>query len=154
VTDIEKKTGRHVSLPTLFSHSSIASLVDFLDTEESLPVTSSFVELRGGESKSPLYFPPGISGDIFTCPPILDALPADQPVYSIRSVPGRNVYHRTLEAMANFYCDEVMKFQPEGPLLLAGYSFSGLVAYEMARNLSARGRRVMLLAIIDTGPRD
>ena len=56
--------------------------------------------------------------------------------------------------MAHAYCEEVLAFQPEGPLLLAGYSFAGLLAYEMARRLSARGRQVKLLAIIDTGPHD
>ena len=50
------------------------------------------------------------------------------------------------------YCEELCAFQPEGPVCLAGYSFSGLLAYEMARQLHARGREVQLLAIIDTGP--
>ena len=154
VTEIEKSSGRHVSLTTLFSHSTIASLVDFLATEESPPAPSSIVELRRGGSKPPLYFPPGICGDVFTCSAILEELPPDQPVYAVRSVSCRSSHHLTLEAMALPYCDEVVAFQPEGPLLLAGYSFSGLLAYEMARNLSARGRQVKLLAIIDTGPHD
>ena len=71
VTEIEKTCGRQVSLTTLFSHSSIASLVEFLRTEESAPapcsiMSSSVMELRRGGKKPPLYFPPGICGDVFS----------------------------------------------------------------------------------------
>lgn len=42
--------------------------------------------------------------------------------------------------------------QTEGPFLLGGYSFGGLVAYEMARQLHAGGEQVALLALLDTYP--
>ena len=40
--------------------------------------------------------------------------------------------------------------QPSGPVVLAGYSFGGSVAYEAARSLITSGREVALLAIFDT----
>ncbi|HEY4382967.1 MAG TPA: thioesterase domain-containing protein, partial [Ktedonobacteraceae bacterium] len=40
--------------------------------------------------------------------------------------------------------------QPEGPYLLGGYSFGGLVAFEMAIQLQTRGYEVTLLALLDT----
>jgi thioesterase domain-containing protein/acyl carrier protein len=40
--------------------------------------------------------------------------------------------------------------QPSGPIVLAGYSFGGSVAYEAARSLINSGREVALLAIFDT----
>ncbi|MCZ7637349.1 MAG: condensation domain-containing protein [Verrucomicrobia bacterium] len=42
--------------------------------------------------------------------------------------------------------------QPRGPYVLAGYSLAGLVAYEMAQRLTARGERVPLVAVFDTRP--
>jgi thioesterase domain-containing protein len=42
--------------------------------------------------------------------------------------------------------------QPEGPFFLGGYSFGGLVAYEMARQLYEGGEEVALLALLDTYP--
>ncbi len=41
---------------------------------------------------------------------------------------------------------------PAGPYLLLGWSFGGLVAYELARRLAAAGREVALLAILDAAP--
>ena len=58
----------------------------------------------------------------------------------------------SMEAMAARLCADLAAFQPEGPGSLAGYSFAGLLAYEMARQLRASGREIRLLAIFDTGP--
>ena len=57
-----------------------------------------------------------------------------------------------MEAAAARYCDDIQVFQPQGPIALAGFSFGGLLAYEVARQLSAAGRDIALLAIFDTGP--
>jgi thioesterase domain-containing protein len=42
--------------------------------------------------------------------------------------------------------------QPEGPYFLCGYSFGGLVAFEMARRLSHRGDDVAFVGLIATLP--
>jgi thioesterase domain-containing protein len=54
--------------------------------------------------------------------------------------------------MAALYIDEIRHIQPEGPYLLGGWSLGGPVAFEMARQLQARGETVALLAIVDGMP--
>ena len=44
--------------------------------------------------------------------------------------------------------------QPQGPYVIAGHSYGGLVAFEMARRLRAAGQDVALLAILDSFPPD
>src|SRR5262249_7281574 len=151
-SEIGKTCGRQVSLATLFAHPSIAGLAGVLKTEGCPRVPRSIIELRRGGSRPPLYFPPGLLGEAFPCAAIMEQLPPDQPIYAIEGLSRTNSWAQTLEAMALSYCEELSALHPEGPLLLAGYSFSGLLAFEMARNLSAQGRHVPLLAIIDTGP--
>jgi thioesterase domain-containing protein len=51
--------------------------------------------------------------------------------------------------MAACYVKEIRSIQPAGPYLLAGYSFGGVVAYEMAQQLTASGSNIALLGIID-----
>lgn len=41
----------------------------------------------------------------------------------------------SVEEMAAFYVDEIRQLQPEGPYFLGGFSFAGVVAYEVARLL-------------------
>ena len=110
------------------------------------------LKFAAGVREPPLYFLPGLLGETFNCMAILDGLASSQPVYAITARPGENQRPRTIEDMVSGYCEELCAFQPEGPVCLAGYSFSGLLAYEMARQLDARGREVQLLAIFDTGP--
>ena len=42
------------------------------------------------------------------------------------------------------------EFQPEGPYQVGGWSFGGVVAYEVAQQLHRQGQEVSLLAILDS----
>ena len=52
--------------------------------------------------------------------------------------------------MAEDYLREIKQRQPNGPYHLCGYSFGGLVAFEMARRLSESGDEVGLVGLFDT----
>ena len=56
--------------------------------------------------------------------------------------------------MATHYLDEMRTVQRQGPYCVGGFSFGGLVAYEMAQQLLARGEEVGLLVLFDTYPGD
>jgi thioesterase domain-containing protein len=56
--------------------------------------------------------------------------------------------------MAARYIETLRAVQPEGPYLLGGWSFGGLVAFEMAQQLWRSGRRVEHVILLDApGPR-
>ena len=54
--------------------------------------------------------------------------------------------------LAAHYVQLIMKQQPHGPYFLGGYSYGGLLAYEMASLLTERNQRVEFVAMIDTFP--
>jgi thioesterase domain-containing protein len=54
--------------------------------------------------------------------------------------------------MASYYITQIRSVQPEGPYLLGGYSLGGLIAYEMAQQLSERSHEVGMVALLDTYP--
>jgi thioesterase domain-containing protein len=58
----------------------------------------------------------------------------------------------SIESIAAYYTDALMRFQPEGPLHLGGYCVGGLIALEMARFLADAGRSVGPLVVIDGVP--
>ena len=66
-----------------------------------------------------------------------------------RSIPGVPIAHTRIEDMARCYIDEVRKKQPHGPYLLGGLCAGGVIAYEMALQLSRAGESVELLAILE-----
>jgi thioesterase domain-containing protein len=56
----------------------------------------------------------------------------------------------SVEDRAAAYLDEIVAACPAGAVHLAGHSFGGLVAFEIARQLSATGRTPGVVALIDT----
>ncbi len=103
-----------------------------------------------------LFCLPGKFGHSFNFFPLSRALGDDQPVYAL-TLPG--VYDdarempRSLEALAAGYLRQVRELRPAGPYFLAGYSFGGYVAFEMARQLAAAGQAVGHVILFDTrGP--
>ncbi|KAL4965974.1 uncharacterized protein BDV14DRAFT_199425 [Aspergillus stella-maris] len=77
-------------------------------------------------------------------------------VYALNS-PFTVIDHRTvgddvptIEEMAASYLAEIKRRQPKGPYLLGGYSFGGLVAYEVARQLLEAEDEVTKLILFDT----
>jgi len=67
-----------------------------------------------------------------------------------RGLAGKEPPHATVEAMAAEYLRAVKARQPDGPYNLCGYSFGGLVAFEMARRLRESGDQVALVGLFDT----
>ncbi len=75
----------------------------------------------------------------------------DQPFYGLQ-VPDREGEHflTTIEEMAEHYVEALLEVQPEGPYRLGGWSMGGLIAFEMARQLSEQHQRVERLVLIDS----
>ncbi len=56
---------------------------------------------------------------------------------------------RDMRQIGRLAARTIERRQPSGPIVLAGYSFGGSVAYEAARSLIDSGRQVALLGILD-----
>jgi thioesterase domain-containing protein len=59
---------------------------------------------------------------------------------------------RTVEELAAEHLTSLRKVRPHGPYLLAGWSFGGLIAWEMRRRLIEAGEEVPLLSMVDSWP--
>ncbi|MNY21456.1 Enterobactin synthase component F [compost metagenome] len=63
---------------------------------------------------------------------------------------GKTELLYTMEELADRYNAEIINNDPVGPYALAGYSFGGLLAYEMAKRLIEMGKEVKMVGILDT----
>ena len=83
--------------------------------------------------------------------PLIKYLDPDQPVYGLSTqIAGEDFPSNWVEDLAPHYAQQIQTLQPQGPYLLAGVSFGGLIAVEIARLLKASGQEVALLALMDT----
>ncbi len=99
-----------------------------------------------------VFFIHGLGGNVTELFPMTRRMTYPGAVIGIqaRGLTGEDPPHPSVEAMAAEYLREVKAFQPEGPYYLCGYSFGGLVAFEMALRLWERGDEVGLVGLFDT----
>ena len=145
---VDKELGKHLSLASLFQSPTIEGLARELRGEKGRSRNSSLVPFRTRGTKPPLF----IHGGSFE---LSRYLGEDQPCYGMEphGQDGRRA-PATVEEMATDYLTQIRLVQPQGPYLIGGYSFGGLVAYEMAQQLRQSGQEVGLLVLIDpTSPR-
>jgi thioesterase domain-containing protein len=111
---------------------------------------SSVVPIRTGSGEAPLFLIHAVGGNAIGFGPLADRLPGYD-VYGIQAwgLHPRHFPHLSVEEMAAHYIGEMKGIQPEGPYRVAGYSFGGVVAYEMARQLEAAGEDVAFLGLLD-----
>jgi thioesterase domain-containing protein len=112
------------------------------------------VLLKEGTGLPPVFFIHGIGGNVAELFPIARRMTYPGAVFGIqaRGLARQELPHTTVEAMAIEYLREIKARQPDGPYYLCGYSFGGLVAFEMARRLWESGDEVGLVGLFDTMP--
>ncbi|WP_160164449.1 non-ribosomal peptide synthetase [Pedosphaera parvula] len=151
---IERKFGRKVSVSALFQNPSIEQVALLLRSHSSQTSGSAIVEIQRRGTKPPLMLVHGVGGGMFWGYNNLSHhLPEDQPVFAFKSraLDGKDEFEG-IEVMATQYVEDLRAFQPYGPYYLGGYCFGGVVAYEMACQLLAKGEKVALLALINSTP--
>jgi thioesterase domain-containing protein len=152
--EIDKLLGCKLPIATLFQTPTVELLARRLTDDRWAPLWSSLVPLQPQGARAPLFMVHGWGGDVYCFVELAGLLPPDQPVYGLQAVglDGRRARHTSIEEMAAHYVKEITSFQPAGPVYLAGYSMGGMIAYETAQQLHRQGRRVGLLAMLDSNP--
>jgi amino acid adenylation domain-containing protein len=112
------------------------------------------VPLQTFGNRPPLFMAHPAGGHVVCYRGLAVNLAPDQPVYGLqpRGLEDGNPPVTDLEEMAAYYVEAIRRFRPRGPYRLGGWSFGGVVAWEMARQLRAAGQEVDLLAMLDTSP--
>ena len=148
---IQQQTGKKLPLSSLFEHSTIAELAQLLDTDKEI-YSDYLVPIKPEGSKPPLFMVHGAGLNILNFRNVIGHFDDDQPVYGIQGI-GPNGYDNwfeSIEEMAACYIESIIKTNPKGPYALAGFSFGGAVAFEMARQLKEQGKKVSIVALLDS----
>jgi thioesterase domain-containing protein len=113
---------------------------------------SSVVPIRPYGSAPPLFLIHGVGGVIPDFGNLLEKLDPRHPVYGIQSQAFDPVGPTllTLEEMAASYLRDIRRSVSHGPYYFIGFSFGGMVAFEMAQQLRAQGEEPPLIAMIDS----
>ena len=150
--EIQKEFGKTLPLATLLSAPTIEQIAKILGDEQQNVSWSSLIPIQPQGSKPPLFCVHAAAGNVLFYRDFARLLGEDQPVYGLQAqgLDGVKFPLTCVEEMAAYYLQEMRTLQIKGPYHLAGYSFGGVVAFEMARQLQADGETVGLLALLDS----
>jgi amino acid adenylation domain-containing protein len=156
----------NVDLPisTLFSHPTVRDLAELIEHKQApenasaAPLdptadwdTTTVIHPGPGDGEHPLFIVGGVGGNVNNLMELGGILGRRRKVVGIqtRGIMGHTA-RETIEEMAAEHIRYIRNHQPNGPYLLAGYSGGAQTAFEMARQLVARGERIAELILLDT----
>ncbi len=176
---IRKQFGLSLPLSTLFANASIRLLAALIEAQapkkprasgqadettaavngqqtDSAPqptaAYSSVVPIQPVGNGPAFYCAAGMGGNPLNLRALALEMGIDQPFYGLQpqGLDGVSKLHQTVPEMAAHYIGDIKRQQPVGPYFLGGYSGGGVVAYEMARQLTAAGERIGCLVFLDS----
>ena len=151
--EIARVCGRELPPVTIYHAPTIVALADLLE-QPTTPRLPPLVLLKPGTQAPPIFITHGLGGSVMDFYQVIKQMPLPHPIHGMQAkgIDGVEEPFERIEDMAQFYLDAIRDVQPHGPYLLIGYSLGGLVTLEMARQLTACGERVALLAMLDSYP--
>jgi acyl-CoA synthetase (AMP-forming)/AMP-acid ligase II/thioesterase domain-containing protein len=112
------------------------------------------VPLQRTGTGAPLFcVHPGV-GEVLVFVNLAKQFVADRPVYALRArgFAEAEAPFDTLDELVRCYVAAIRAVQPHGPYALLGYSFGGVVAFEIAKTLERTGEKVSFLGVINAPP--
>ncbi|WP_405199930.1 non-ribosomal peptide synthetase [Christiangramia sp. LLG6405-1] len=153
VSRLEKQLGKRFPVALLFEYSTIEKLAKFVDTKDVTSFTGdSLLTINSSGSKIPLYFIHGVGYNALKFKNLSAQLHSDQPVYGLQGtgVTASGTTLDSVEKIAAHYISAIKKINPDGPYSLAGHSYGGIIAYEMASQFKHYGDKVEKLIMLDS----
>lgn len=152
---IEKVLGVRIPVMLFFQEPTVAGIVQAIRKGADEITWQTIVPIHSQGSLPPFFCVHGFAGGVPGYASLARCLGPDQPFYGLQAhgLDGKTPPAESIEEMASLYIRSIQaEIQPHGPYFLGGYCFGGLVAYEMARQLTAQGEEVALVALFETYP--
>ncbi len=150
---IQQQFKKNLPLTTLLQHATCEQLSIILRQHvDSLPLSPLVTIQQSHAKKPPMFCVHPDDGNILCYADLAHHLSANQPVYGLQAT-GLTEEQKPfirIEDIASQYIKALQTVQAHEPYLIVGWSFGGLVAFEMAQQLQAQGQEVSILALLNT----
>jgi acyl-CoA synthetase (AMP-forming)/AMP-acid ligase II/thioesterase domain-containing protein/acyl carrier protein len=150
---IRREFGVDVPVRALMESPTLDALARVIDVAS--PRSGLLMTLQPNGAKAPIFAIHDGGGYYFYWA-LAARVAQDRPFYAVQAETHLNGWGRpyggarTVEELAQRYIQEIDRMQPEGPYHLAGTSFGGVIAFEMARQLATRQTPVASLTLVST----
>jgi len=148
VLRLQRLLNSEVMLNDLFTHPTVAALAAQIEGRSERTGKYPAICMRRGNA--PLFLAHCGSGELLYVSTLAPHIETGPSVYGLPSQSVDESPLESVDAMAARLARMVRAAQPFGPYRLAGWSFGGTLAYEMARQLMATGEEIDFLGLLDT----
>jgi thioesterase domain-containing protein len=110
--------------------------------------------MRSGNEEPPVFIIPGASGSILELGPLVSNLTIQNPVYAavIKGLKADETPYSRIEDIAEHCINNITVINPDGPYILLGYSLGGVIALEIAHQLTLTKQPVPLVILLESYP--
>ncbi|MCC6937274.1 MAG: amino acid adenylation domain-containing protein [Flavobacteriales bacterium] len=145
---VETQFGEALPLKVIFQAPTIAQFAELLHSGAAVAVNEHLSLVQPLGDRLPFFCVNGDEANYF----LPKYMGNDMPFYAFfhQGEDGLPMRYTSVETIAARFIQEMKNVRPRGPYLLGGYSFGGIVAYEMACQLMEAGDEVPMLALFDT----
>lgn len=151
VSLLEAQFGVRLPLADLFTYPTIARMADRIEARQGASTWHPVVEVHAGGPGAPLVCFHPVGGNVLCYKGLADALGTDRPVYMVQSsgLEEGQTLAPSVEGMVAGYLRAFNGVVPDRPLIMLGWSFGGLLAWEAACQLRRIGARVASVIVLD-----
>jgi len=149
---LENETGKRLPLASLFEAPTVEKLSQMITSDVQSINWNSLVPIKTKGNKRPIYIVHGFGMNVLLFNNVAKNMDAEQPVYALqaRGLNAEDKPFDKMEDIAAHYIAEIVANDPGPSYALAGYSFGGIIAFEMAKQLQAMGKEISMLGMFDT----
>ena len=156
VAELSRISDREITLAAFLDAGTVAALVEAHNVAPDHSVQqgcgAELVTLRQGTPGRLLFLVHPLGGELLTYRHFARTLTIPVRVIGLRLTGNWHETSFDFTAMAASHIAEIRSIEPQGPYRLAGWSFGGALAYEIARQLREAGETVSFLGMIDANP--
>ncbi len=152
VTRLEAVFDREISAALIAQGPTVEEQAATLRKGDAAEYWPSIVPLQLHGTRPPIFVVPGAAQDVTSLVGFARGVGIEQPFLALQP-PRQDGWHpalRSIEALAAYFVSELRRHHPGGPYFLGGLSSGGLVAFEMAQQLTRMGEQVGFVGMLDT----
>ncbi len=149
--EIESRLKFKIPETILVGNPTISALSSAIAHQQSQLEKGHVITVREAEGSSPIFVAHDHRGELWSAFNLSPFLKTDLPIYGVRPERGQSIF-TSFRALARQNVKSLIKEHPQEEYRLIGYSFGGVMAFEMARQLVSLGRQVSFLGIVDIEP--
>ena len=151
---LEKEMELRITLNELFSHPTISELAEYFEGKKSSK-SSPVIKLCHCEGGKNIFLFHPVGGSVFCYGDLANHLGHKYSVFAVEAAgfshekTTLNTELHGVEDLAAYYLEEILKIETED-IIFGGWSFGGLLAYEVARRYEKMGHDAAFVLILDS----